>query len=80
MLNKIRNALRLIYEAAIESNICYFNPVSRSLQLVSNVKPIKKNTWTAEEYSTAYQFALQHPFGLDIITLMETAMSRSGLR
>lgn len=78
-LKKIRNALRLIYEAAIECNICYFNPVSRSLQLVSNVKPIKKNTWTAEEYATAYQFALQHPFGLDIITLMETAMSRSEL-
>jgi integrase len=76
---KLRNALKQIFDTAIESGYCGLNPVTRSLRLTSNVKPAEKHTWSEEEYQTAYQFALHHPCGLDIITLMETAITRSEL-
>ncbi|MEL7655109.1 MAG: site-specific integrase [Bacillota bacterium] len=76
---KIRNAIKQIYETAIECGYCQFNPVTRSLRLTSSIKPMEKHTWSLEEYHTAYQFALHHPNGLPIIVLMETAISRSEL-
>lgn len=76
---KVRNALRAVFDTAIENGYCATNPVTRSLRLVSNVKPIKKHTWLLEQYETVYQFALGHRFGLHILTLMETAISRSEL-
>lgn len=76
---KIRNALRLIYETAIEQHLCFDSPVKRSLRLVSHRPPIDKRTWSADEYATAYQYALHHKSGLAVITLMETAISRSEL-
>lgn len=76
---KIRNALSQIYEAGIDEGICAYNPVRRSLVLKSDVPPAVKETWTLDQYNTAYQFALSHPDGLAIITLMETAITRSEL-
>lgn len=78
-LKKIRNALRLIFEAAIEHHMCFDNPVTHSLRLVSHIPPAEKHTWSADEYATAYQYALHHKCGLEVIALMETAMSRSEL-
>lgn len=76
---KIRNALKLIYETGIECGYCTMNPVTRSLKLTSSIPSVEKHTWTAEEYHTAFEFALRHPSGLEMIVLMETAISRSEL-
>lgn len=78
-IKKIRNVLRQIYEAAIEKHISFESPVLSSLRLVSAIPPMEKNTWSASEYTTAFQYALHHVHGLEIIALMETAMSRSEL-
>ncbi len=76
---KIRCAMWQIYEMGIEENVCYINPVRRSLSLVSDIPPAVKHTWSQAEYETAYRFALGHPAGLAIVTLMETAITRSEL-
>lgn len=76
---KIRNALRAIYDTAVECGKCQHNPVTKSLRLVSDIPAATKSTWSAEEYAIAFKFALHHPQGLAIITLMETALSRSEL-
>jgi integrase len=76
---KIKNALYAIFSTAIECHKCTYNPVTENLRLSSRIAPIQKNTWTASQYTTAFQFALGHKYGLEIITLMETAMSRSEL-
>lgn len=76
---KILNALRQIFEVAIDYGICRTTPIIRRLKLTSNIKPVEKQSWSFEEYKTAFKFALNHPHGLEIITLMETAISRSEL-
>lgn len=76
---KIRNALKQMFDTAIECGYCWFNPITRSLKLTSSIKPVVKHTWSETEYQTAYQFALHHPHGLEIITIMETAITRSEL-
>lgn len=76
---KIRHALYAIYETAIENQLCASNPVTKNLRLVSTKNSAPKRVWSEKEYEQAFKFALGHPSGLDIITLMETAISRSEL-
>lgn len=76
---KMRVALRAIFDAAIDNGLCWRNPVTSSLRILSNVKPVEKHTWSKEEYELAKQYALGHPAGLGILILMETGMSRSEL-
>lgn len=76
---KIKNTLRLIFDSAIECGKCQRNPVTKTLRLVSNLPVTRKNVWTPDEYRIAYHYAITHPYGLDILTLMETAITRSEL-
>lgn len=75
---KIRSTMWQIYEAGIDERVCFYNPV-RHISLKSDIAPATKNVWTLEQYQIAYEYALSHPNGLDMITLMETAISRSEL-
>ena len=81
--HKIKVVLKEIFDAAIENGLAYCNPVTKSLKLRSSVKQHEIVIWTAEQAAKAWEFAAQHPAGISIQVLMETAMIRSemlGLR
>lgn len=77
-LKKLKACLNGIFETAVENGICIRNPVTKTLKLSSRIPPKEKHTWTAEQYKVAYDFARQRDC-LDIMVLMETAISRSEL-
>ena len=78
-LKKMRSALNLIFVAAIDDDLCYKNPVNKNIKLQSTVSPTEKNAYTQDEYDIVWDFARSHRFGLSIMVLMETGISRSEL-
>lgn len=78
-LKKMRSALNLIFVAAIDDDLCYKNPVNKNIKLQSTVSPTEKNAYTQAEYDTVWEFARSHPYGLAIMVMMETGISRSEL-
>lgn len=78
-LKKMRSALNLIFVAAIDDDLCYKNPVNENIKLQSTVSPAEKNAYTQGEYDIVWEFARSHRFGLSIMVLMETGISRSEL-
>lgn len=75
----MRSALNLIFVSAIEDDLCYKNPVNKNIKLQSAVPPAQKQAYTQTEYDTVWKFARSHPYGLAIMVLMETGISRSEL-
>lgn len=78
-MRKMRACLRTIFETAVENDLCRKNPVTRNLVLKSAVPTAEKRTYTQEQYDVVHAFAETHPFGLPILVLLETGMSRSEL-
>lgn len=78
-LKKMRSALNLIFVAAIDDDLCYKNPVNKNIKLQSTVSPAEKKSYTQDEYDIVWDFARSHRFGLSIMVLMETGISRSEL-
>lgn len=78
-LNKMKNCLKAIFDTAIENDLCYKNPVTRNLHLSSTVAPIKKDAYTQQECDKVMKYAESHPYGLAIMVLLETGISRSEL-
>ncbi|MEA5142799.1 MAG: tyrosine-type recombinase/integrase [Oscillibacter sp.] len=82
-LRKMKFPLISIFTTGIENQHCLTNPVTSSIRLHSKIPPAEKGTWTQDEYNIVAAFAKDHPNGLCIMLLMETAMTRSemlGLR
>ena len=75
----MRSALNLIFIAAVDDDLCYKNPVNKNIKLQSTVSPTEKNAYTQAEYDTVWEFARSHPYGLAIMVMMETGISRSEL-
>ena len=69
----------MIFVAAIDDDLCYKNPVNKNIKLQSTVSPTEKNAYTQDEYDIVWDFARSHRFGLSIMVLMETGISRSEL-
>lgn len=78
-LIKIRNCMKEIYVTAIENDLCYKNPVTKSLKITSVIPPTPKRAYTKEESEKIIQYAKTHKEGLAIIVLLETGISRSEL-
>lgn len=78
-LKKQRACLLNIFQTGIENGICDINPVSPTLRLHSDIPVSIKRAWTQEQYTLAYHFAETHPYGIPIMILMETGISRSEL-
>lgn len=76
---KIKAALSAIFNCAIENGLCDKNPVTRTLKLKSDVLPVKKEIYTKEQFKQVWNFACNHPFGLSVLILLETGISRSEL-
>lgn len=78
-LKKMRSTLNLIFIAAIDDDLCYKNPVNKNIKLQSSVSPAEKSAYTQAEYNIVWDFARSHRFGLSIMVMMETGISRSEL-
>jgi integrase len=78
-LKKMKACLRAIFDTAVENDLCSKNPVSRNIKLKSFIEPIRKQAYTHEQFNTVMEFARHHKKGLDIMTLLETGISRSEL-
>lgn len=78
-LKKMRSALNLIFVSAVEDDLCYKNPVNKNIKLQSAVAPTEKKAYTQAEYDIVWEFARSHPYGLAIMVMMETGISRSEL-
>ena len=78
-LRRHRYCLKSIFDIAVDDGCIVRNPVTRRIKLSSDIPPIEKKTWSQEEAALVWSFARKHKFGIDIMTLMETAISRSEL-
>ncbi len=75
-IKKDITVLSFIMQNAVDNGLCRKNPVTKSVRL-PKVERAKKSAYTQEQYDIVYEFAKQHPNGLDIMVLMETGLSRS---
>ncbi|MEE0111228.1 MAG: tyrosine-type recombinase/integrase [Oscillospiraceae bacterium] len=75
-IKKDITVLSFIMQNAVDNGLCRKNPVTKSVRL-PKVERAEKSAYTQEQYDIVYEFAKQHPNGLDIMVLMETGLSRS---
>ncbi len=78
-IKKMRTSLRAIFNAAIENDLCYKNPVTNSLTITSEREEVKKQTYSQADYEKVWKFAETHKAGTCIMVLLETGISRSEL-
>jgi len=78
-LKKMKACLSAIFDTAIDNDLCRKNPVSRNIKLKSSVDPIQKHVYDKDQCDIVKKFAYCYAHGLDILTLLETAISRSEL-
>lgn len=77
-LKKLKVCLNGIFETGVENGVCAKNPITSTLKLASKIPPKEKHVWNQREYDTAFAFARENGY-VDIMVLMETAISRSEL-
>lgn len=73
------NVLNLIFDTAVDNQLCSKSPVTRSIKQPKYETKVKKQAYTQEQYDLAYEFAKQWEDGLSIMLLLETGISRSEL-
>ncbi len=70
--------LAFIMRQAVDNGLCKTNPAGKSIRLPKIVPP-EKHAYSQKEYDTVYSFAKTHPYGLPIMLIMETGITRSEL-
>ena len=70
--------LAFILQHAVDNGLCKINPAGKSIRLPKIVPP-EKHAYSQKEYDTVYSFAKSHPYGLPIMLMMETGVTRSEL-
>lgn len=78
-LKKDYNILNLIFQTAVDNQLCSKSPMTKSIKLPKYEVRAKKQAYTQEQYDIAYDFASKWPNGLSIMLLLETGISRSEL-
>lgn len=78
-VKKDYNVLNLIFNTAVDNQLCVKSPVTRTIKLPKYETRTVKHAYTQEEYEIAYQFAKAWKGGLSILLLLETGISRSEL-
>lgn len=73
------HCLKLLFDTAVDNQVCTKNPITNSINLPKYETRYKKQAYSQEEYNTVYRFAKKHKHGLAIMTLLETGVSRSEL-
>lgn len=78
-VKKDYNALNLIFQTAVDNQLCSKSPLTKSIKLPKYETRVQKQAYTQEQYDTAYAFAKGWRNGLSIVLLLETGISRSEL-
>lgn len=73
------NVLRLIFDTAVDNQLCAKSPVTKSIKLPKYETRVQKQAYTQEQYNLAYRFAAEWKNGLSLMLLLETGISRSEL-
>lgn len=78
-IKKDFNVLRLVFDTAVDNQLCVKSPITRSIKLPKYETRAKKQAFTLEQYNIAYKFAKEWENGLSIMLMLETGISRSEL-
>lgn len=78
-LKKDYNILNLIFQTAVDDQLCSKSPMTKSIKLPKYEVRAKKQAYTQEQYDIVYDFASKWHNGLSIMLLLETGISRSEL-
>lgn len=78
-VKKDYNALNLIFQTAVDNQLCPKSPLTKSIKLPKYETRVQKQAYTQEQYDTAYAYAKGWRNGLSIMLLLETGISRSEL-
>ncbi len=78
-IKKDYNILHLIFQTAVDNQLCSKSPMTKSIKLPKYEVRAKKQAYTQEQYDAVYEFASQWTSGLSIMLLLETGISRSEL-
>ncbi len=78
-IKKDCNALKLIFDTAVDNQLCTKSPLTKSIQRPKSEVRTVKHAYTQEQYDTAYAFAKEWKNGLSLMLLLETGISRSEL-
>lgn len=73
------NALKLIFDTAVDNQLCTKSPLTKSVKRPKSETTTVKHAFTQEQYDTAYTFAKEWKNGLSLMLLLETGISRSEL-
>lgn len=78
-LEKLRVCLHSLFEAAMENDLCYKNPVTSKTKVASDKASAVKRTYTKEQRDAIITVARGHVNGLGIILMFENGLTRSEL-
>lgn len=78
-IKKDCNALKLIFDTAVDNQLCTKSPLTKSVKRPKSEGTTVKHAFTQEQYDTAYAFAKEWENGLSLMLLLETGISRSEL-
>lgn len=73
------HVLKLIFDTAVDNQVCSKSPITRSIKLPKYETTQEKQSYTQAQYDTAYSFAGEYPDGLSLMLMLETGISRSEL-
>lgn len=78
-IKKDCNVLNLIFETAVDNQLCAKSPMTKSVKQSKYETRAVKHAYTQAQYDTAYAFAKKWDDGLSLMLLLETGISRSEL-
>lgn len=78
-IKKDCNVLNLIFETAVDNQLCVKSPMTKSIKQPKYETRAVKRAYTQEQYDIAYSFAKEWEDGLSLMLLLETGISRSEL-
>lgn len=78
-IKKDYNALTLIFQTAVDNQLCSSNPVVKSIRMPKYETVTTKHAFTADQYNRVYDMAKSYENGTSIMMALETGVSRSEL-
>lgn len=78
-VKKDYNCLKLIFDTAVDNQLCAKSPITKSIKLPQYKTVKDKHAFTQEQYDIVYSAAKEAENGLSLMLMLETGVSRSEL-
>ncbi len=78
-VKKDYNCLKLIFDTAVDNQLCMKSPITKSIKLPQYKTVKDKHAFTQAQYDVAYGMAKDAENGLSLMLMLETGVSRSEL-